>query len=46
MDIMIAFEIDHDLPRSKMVVLPQVDDFRKYVSIRCPGTMERPTRSV
>jgi hypothetical protein len=45
-DIVVAFEIDHDFPGSKMVVLPQIDDFRQYAGIRCPGDMERATGTV
>ena len=43
MDIVIAFEIDHDFPGSKMIGLPQIDDFREYFGIRGPGTKAPPS---
>jgi hypothetical protein len=46
MDIVIAFEIDHNLPMSKMVDLPQIDDFCQYFGIRGPGTMEGTTGTI
>jgi hypothetical protein len=46
MDIVIAFEIDHDLPGSKMIGLPQIDDLRQYFGIRGPGTMEGTTGTI
>ena len=46
MDIVITFEIDHDLPRSKMIDLPQIDDLPQYFDVRGPGAMERATGTI
>jgi hypothetical protein len=45
-DIVITFEINHDLPGTKMVSLPQIDDFPQYFRIGRSGTMNRPTRTI
>jgi len=49
MDIMVTLEIDHDLPGSKMVCLPEIDYFGYDIRLgysravlRSPGTVKEP----
>jgi hypothetical protein len=46
MDIMVAFQINHDLPGPKMITLSQVDDLSENFRLSCPGAANRPARAV
>jgi hypothetical protein len=45
-DIMIALEIDHDLPGAKVVGLPQIDDFGQYLRTGSPWAVDRSPRAI
>lgn len=46
MHIVIAFKINHDLPWSKMIGLPRINNLADDLGSRCPGATDRSTRTV